>query len=315
MASDEFEYDVALSFAGEDRVTAREFADLLTSKNIRVFYDEDYADDLWGKDLIAHLADLYQNKARFCVMFISRHYPLKRWTNFERQHIQARAFRDTNEYILPIRVDDTNVPGIAETMGYRDMRQHSLESIASTLEKKLAKSKGQHSKARNPKISSPGKRLATSSPFDSIPMPTIERTFTQLEKDRFAKAAFETVRKYFQQALKQLKEHDREIETDFTKINNLEFTSRIYVKGTPKCECKIWLGDRNTIYYSGELRDFSQGHSYNESLTVEANKEELRLRISGFGLGMGVPVEERLVTKERGAEYLWKVLISRFQYR
>src|SRR5688572_15273928 len=130
MGNEKFEYDVALSFAGEDRAFAEEFAKLLTAKKIRVFYDEHEADDLWGKDLIAHLADLYQNKARFCVMFISKHYPLKRWTRFEQEHIQARAFRDTNEYILPIRIDDTKVPGIAETRGYRDIREHSLVSIA-----------------------------------------------------------------------------------------------------------------------------------------------------------------------------------------
>ena len=180
-----FEYDVALSFAGEDRVVAREFADLLTSKNFKVFYDEDYADDLWGKDLIAHLADLYQNKARFCVMFISRHYPLKRWTNFERQHIQARAFRDTNEYILPIKLDDTEVPGIVDTIGYRDIRQHSLQSIANTLEKKLAKGKRQSTTSSQDVR--PDRQESSHSSFDAIPIPKVRKSFTQLDKDRFLK--------------------------------------------------------------------------------------------------------------------------------
>jgi hypothetical protein len=34
---DQFEYEVALSFAGEARAVAEEFANLLINKNIRVF--------------------------------------------------------------------------------------------------------------------------------------------------------------------------------------------------------------------------------------------------------------------------------------
>ena len=81
--SRQFEFDVALSFAGEDRATVEKFARLLDTRNIKYFYDEAESYDLWGKDLIAHLADVYENRARYCVMFISKHYPLKRWTSFD----------------------------------------------------------------------------------------------------------------------------------------------------------------------------------------------------------------------------------------
>lgn len=307
---DQFLFDVALSFAGEDRPIVDKFARLLKAKNIKYFYDETESADLWGKDLIAHLADVYENQARYCIMFISKHYPLKRWTNFERTHIQARAFRDTNEYILPIRLDDAEVPGIAETLAHRDIRQHSLESIAYSLEQKLAKAKGQSGPPPQSHDLRSGNIPSATTQFGDIPMPKRDKTFTELQKDRFAKESFEFIREYFQQALKQLKIHDSEIETDLTKIHNWEFRSKIYVKEAVRCECRIWLGERNTIFYNGE-RGWTQGNSYSESLNVEDNKEELRLRISGFGIGMGIPMNERLVTKEKGAEYLWKLLTSR----
>jgi hypothetical protein len=304
MASDEFEYDVALSFAGEDRAVAREFANLLMNKNIKVFYDEDEADDLWGKDLIAHLASLYQNKARYCVMFISKNYPLKRWTNFERQHIQARAFRDTNEYILPIRIDDTDVPGITEAIGYRDIRQHSLESIANTLGKKLAKVKGQPATSSPSQIARPDRQETVHPSFGTIPMPKRKKEFTQFQKDIFAKESFNFIKEYFQQALSQLKAQNSDAQTDFTQVNNLEFIAKIYLHEAVKCQCAIWLGDTlmpSTIYYNeGTQRS---GHSsFNDYLTVEDNGEELRLRISGMAIGM--LIEEHLVTKEKAAEYL-----------
>jgi hypothetical protein len=136
-----FEYDVALSFAGEDRAVAQEFADLLRKKNINVFYDEYRVGELWGKDLVDHLVNIYGRKARYCVMFISQYYPLKNWTEVERTSAQERAFRDANEYILPIQLDDTDIPGLTEPTGYRDLRQHSMESIVNLLEQKLTEAK------------------------------------------------------------------------------------------------------------------------------------------------------------------------------
>ena len=140
---DQFEYDVALSFAGEDRAVAEEFGDLLSTKNIEVFYDEYQVGGLWGKDLVDHLVNIYARKARYCVMLISKYYPLKKWTEVERRAAQDRAFRDSNEYILPIQLDDTEIPGITQTKGYRDLRQHSMESIVILLEQNLIQTKGQ----------------------------------------------------------------------------------------------------------------------------------------------------------------------------
>jgi hypothetical protein len=134
---DQFEYDVALSFAGEDRAVAEEFVSLLMDKSIQVFRDEYHVGDLWGKDLVDHLVNIYSRKARYCVMLVSQYYPLKKWTEVERTSAQERAFRDADEYILPIQLDDTEVPGIKETTGYIDLRQHSMESLVNLLEQKL----------------------------------------------------------------------------------------------------------------------------------------------------------------------------------
>jgi hypothetical protein len=138
---DQFEYDVALSFAGEDRAVAEEFASLLRAKDIRLLFDEYEAAELGGGDFVTHIAEIYRTKARYCVMFISQSYPLKKWTEAERTSAQEHALRDTNEYILPIRLDDTEVPGVRETTGYRDLRQHSMESIVNLLEEKLTETK------------------------------------------------------------------------------------------------------------------------------------------------------------------------------
>jgi WD40 repeat protein len=132
-----YTYDVALSFAGEDRPAARALAEALQRRKISFFYDEHDKAGLWGKNLYTFLSDLYQNQARFCVMFLSRHYAKKIWTNREREAAQARAFQESQEYILPVRLDDTEIPGILPTVGYLSWPPEDADSIAEMLREKL----------------------------------------------------------------------------------------------------------------------------------------------------------------------------------
>ena len=132
-----FEYDIAISFAGEDRATAEKYANMLSSKGVKVFYDKYEESGLWGEDLYEYLDDVYRKKARYCVIFISQYYASKLWTNHERKSAQARAFIDNKAYILPVRLDNTALPGIRETVGYIDLRHTHLEELVELTLKKL----------------------------------------------------------------------------------------------------------------------------------------------------------------------------------
>lgn len=132
-----YEYDIALSFAGEDRVYVEKVANYLTDKGIHVFYDMYEQVELWGKDLYIHLADVYQNKAQYCIIFISKFYEEKLWTSHEKKAAFARAFRSSSEYILPVRFDDTEIMGINHTLGYIDLRVTSPELLAEYVIRKV----------------------------------------------------------------------------------------------------------------------------------------------------------------------------------
>ena len=132
-----FQYDVSLSFAGEDRAYVRRVADTLRERGLKVFYDEYEKAELWGKDLYAHLDDVYQNAARYCVLFVSKHYAKKLWSNHERESAQARAFRENKEYILPARFDDTAIPGLRDTVGYIDLKSVKPADLADLIIKKV----------------------------------------------------------------------------------------------------------------------------------------------------------------------------------
>lgn len=141
-AAQTFDYDVALSYAGEDRAYVQQVAELLQQRGIRLFYDEYAAADLWGSDLYVLLDEVYRKRARFAVAFISRHYVSKPWTRHERQSVQARALMEIGPYLLPVRLDDSELPGLRPTVAYVDARRKLPEQLVSLIEQKLSASPG-----------------------------------------------------------------------------------------------------------------------------------------------------------------------------
>jgi hypothetical protein len=135
----EYEFQLALSFAGEDRQYAEELNRLLVERNVRVFYDFDQQSNLLGENLYHYLQEIYKNKSQFCVIFVSEFYRKKLWTNHELEQAQARAFSEPG-YIIPICLDDTKLPGINDTTGYfnlKSKRIDDLKELADLLANKL----------------------------------------------------------------------------------------------------------------------------------------------------------------------------------
>jgi TIR domain len=137
--SKKLEFEVALSFAGEDRESAKHLAELLKNDGVSVFYDEFYKEKLWGKDLYQHLQQVYRDQAQYCVVFVSKHYIKKSWTKHELQQIQAKAFEIDREYLLPVLLDETLLPGLNHTVGYIDLRKTTIDDVADLLLRKLGK--------------------------------------------------------------------------------------------------------------------------------------------------------------------------------
>ncbi|HAS8128781.1 TPA: toll/interleukin-1 receptor domain-containing protein [Vibrio vulnificus] len=131
------EFEIALSFAGEDREYVDQVANLLRDSGVKVFYDLFEEANLWGKNLYDYLTDIYMNKALYTIMFISEDYSKKLWTGHERKAMQARAFQENQEYILPARFDETPIPGVLPTTGYIDISSKSPEDFVGIIHKKL----------------------------------------------------------------------------------------------------------------------------------------------------------------------------------
>ena len=134
---EEIEYDVGLSFAGEQRDYVRRVAEDLQYRGLRVFYDENEEDQLWGKNILDYLTAMYLKRCRYCIIFASAEYADKMWPNLERRSAQARDISGAGDYILPIRFDDTEIPGLLPTVCYQDARKKSPEQIAGLFAQKI----------------------------------------------------------------------------------------------------------------------------------------------------------------------------------
>ena len=70
-------------------------------------------------------------------MFVSRNYAAKKWTAHERQSAQARALNELGPYLLPVRLDDAELPGLRPTVAYLDARSTSPDRLVAILQQKL----------------------------------------------------------------------------------------------------------------------------------------------------------------------------------
>ena len=129
MAAD-FEYDIGLSFAGEDRKRVEEVLLELSRRNIRAFYDRAETPKLWGEHGAVALGRIYTKQCRHFMPFISEHYVKKAWPNFEFKKALTKAIQTQETFMLPVRIDDTEFELLEEGVFYVDLRKHTPADVA-----------------------------------------------------------------------------------------------------------------------------------------------------------------------------------------
>ena len=130
-------WDVALSFAGAQRPYVEQVASALKARGVRCFYDADEQIELWGKYLAEELPAIYAEQAAAAVVFVSAEYAARDWTRLERRAALNRAVRERQEYVLPARFDDTQLPGLLSDMVAVDLRGRTPQQFAAMIAAKL----------------------------------------------------------------------------------------------------------------------------------------------------------------------------------
>jgi hypothetical protein len=160
------EFDVLLSFAGTERHYARAIHDIANANGLRVFLDEEFQHEIWGKNLVEYLDQTYRERGQFVLALLSKAYREKAFTKVERRAAFDRMINESVEYLLPVKVDDSWIDGLPRATAYLDLRTAGVLGICNLL---LRKIKGSTAKItippgmhipRVPSGSIPGDQLA-----------------------------------------------------------------------------------------------------------------------------------------------------------
>ncbi len=225
-----YDYDFCLSFASEDRIQARRMAKLLRHRKALVFYDENERHKLWGEPLVPHLSDIYQNRSRFCIMFTSAAYVDKMWPKVERKAAQARELLQEG-YILPIKIDDTEIPGMPFTKGFMDSREHKSAAIADEAIKKLGEARRKSGRTIQPVKPNLGTRTGKLKP-NAARKATLVMLGDGFYRETEARQAGDTL------VFTVSPRNDAEI----TNLQNLASSTRTSISGGPRFSSRLGSG-------------------------------------------------------------------------
>jgi len=293
----EFDYDVALSFAGEDRASARQVAAILQAADVRVFFDELEATRLWGKDLAVEFERIYGHAARFVVPFVSHHYATKAWPTHEFQSALATAVENQGERILPVRLDATALPGLRGTIGYLDGQQLMPEEIATAILEKL----GRQAEVRAAGVRPRETRLPRVVPADFNPYAEAERAVATLRADLSRRASGLEPRGFGVHA----------------QERNGRFMLRIMHSGRTIYSLDFWIGGDwgdNTICFSTGAGGHVSPGSTNAHGTIEWDRERGLPVVKMLNLSLLPEIgREYRLTPEELAEAIWNELCNRLE--
>ncbi len=107
----DYEFDVAISFAGENRVLAEFVSQQLGELDINVFYDRNFEDNYLGGAWSKRFEEIFVEKSRIIVCLLDKFHNDKVWPTFERDCFRHRV---KEEEVIPVRLDDTKFVGIAD---------------------------------------------------------------------------------------------------------------------------------------------------------------------------------------------------------
>ena len=137
-----YEYELAVSYASEDNKYVDEFVRKVERLISNVFYDKNSEVQMWGNNIHSYLYDIFCNKSKNWIIFLSSAYINKTWTNHEIDSIFDSMIHQNDSakrYILTVRLDDSveMPPGMTKNLKSLNASDYTPESLANIVARKL----------------------------------------------------------------------------------------------------------------------------------------------------------------------------------
>ncbi len=142
--SAEFKYDVAISFAEEDRDAAKALSLAIEHCGLTVYYYPDQNTATFGRPLDDTLRAIYRDEARYAVVLFSQSYldPEKQYTMIELEAIRYRMQLEPDKvYMLPVKLNESvSLTAFPDLEGITFLKwDHEPERVAAAVREFLGK--------------------------------------------------------------------------------------------------------------------------------------------------------------------------------
>jgi hypothetical protein len=107
------EFEIAISFAGENRQLAQYITEQLESIDVSVFLDENYEANYLGKTWSKQFERIFLEDSTLVICLLDKFHKDKIWPTFERDCFKKRV---PIEEVIPIFLDDTVFVGIPDDL-------------------------------------------------------------------------------------------------------------------------------------------------------------------------------------------------------
>lgn len=134
-------YDFALSFAGNDRGVAERIFNILSDREISVFYDKNEQHRIVAVNVEDYLSPIYYSEASYVIPLLSPDYPTRIWTKFESDVFRTRFGEGA---VIPLRFSTVQDGFYSEESKYGGLAfdpdgdvERQLSEICDVLAKRL----------------------------------------------------------------------------------------------------------------------------------------------------------------------------------
>jgi hypothetical protein len=129
------DYDIAVSFAAEQRDYVERTVAAARALGLRVFYDRDMSNAWWGRNFLLEQRKIYGQRALHFVPFISTEYLSASHPIDQFSYAMTRAIEQRNRYILPVLIGSVVVPPemLHPHIGYLRAEEHTAEQLAARM--------------------------------------------------------------------------------------------------------------------------------------------------------------------------------------
>lgn len=298
------EYDIAFSFAGEQREYVENTKLACEKLGLRVFYDRDKNNEWWGKNFISEQRKVYGSRTRFFVPFISPEYFLKPIPADEFEAAMWAAVQKGDEYILPVIIGGAKIPAekLHPHTHYLKAENYNPEQLAQELYTKV---KGSNQ--------SPQEITSVIEQAFALTMPRL--TPRNFSKYKEAEATLSYLSEQFKKHIHRLEQMDL---IGTVKINDRGIQVRVEDEGETVFGLNIFPADgmgEASIGFNLDWNSFST-NSYHGTAQPFFDKERGAPALKIFDLSLfGMMGSDLILTKEELFEKLWQKMVEDIEAR